>query len=85
MRTGVTGSMVMAVPDMIMIVTAIVAGIIAIGGVVRVPMKCPLEQEHQKEACQHPLHCGVDLPIELEKGMRQKVEQADPEQHAPGE
>lgn len=73
----------MAVPSMVM--PAAVAGIIAIGGVVRVAMERPLQHEHQKEARQYPLHRGIDLPVKLQECMRQKVEQADPEQHTPGE
>ena len=70
---------------MAMIMVAAVAGINAIGRVVGVAVKRPLEEEHQKKTGQDPGHRGVDLPIELEKGMRQKMEQADAEQHTPGQ
>jgi hypothetical protein len=52
------------------VVPVIMPVIHAIGGMVRVAMECPFEQEHQEKACQHPGHRDVDLPTELQESMR---------------
>ena len=64
---------------------AAVPMVVAVGRVVRVAVEGPFEQEHHEESRQHPHHRGVDLPVELEKGVREEVQEADAEQNAPGQ
>ena len=57
----------------------------AVGGMVGVAAKGPLQQKHSEKARQHPGHRVVEPSIEFEGCVRQQMEQPNSQHDAAGE